>query len=83
MIQQFLDGDAVNAALGVKKSARHQYVHGGLLTRPLKLSTRCARWPSREIEAIQAARIAGKSDDEIRALVDRLHAARAQAGEAA
>jgi prophage regulatory protein len=33
-------------------------------------------WPSPEVDALLSARIAGKSEDEIRALVDRLHAAR-------
>ena len=76
-----LPGTAVNAALGVQKSARHEYVANGTLTRPLKISTRCARWPSNEIEAIVAARIAGKTDDDIKRLVAQLHAARAQSGQ--
>ncbi len=33
-------------------------------------------WPSSEVVAINAARIAGKSDEEIRALVVKLEAAR-------
>jgi hypothetical protein len=44
-------------------------------------------WPAHELDAIAAARIAGKSEDEIRALVKTprkdLVAARAQAGEQA
>lgn len=78
-LQKFLDGDAVGEALGVHKSARHRYVQEGLLTRPLKLSPRCARWPSGEIAKIQAARIAGADDEAVRTLVAQLHAARQQA----
>jgi prophage regulatory protein len=33
-------------------------------------------WPSSEVAAINAARIAGKTDDEIRALVVKLEEAR-------
>jgi len=40
--------------------------------------SRSVGWPSDEVEAINAARIAGKSVDEIRQLVIRLHAKRAE-----
>jgi prophage regulatory protein len=33
-------------------------------------------WPSNEVEAINTARIAGKTDEEVRALVAKLEAAR-------
>jgi prophage regulatory protein len=33
-------------------------------------------WPDYEVRALNAARIAGKTGDEIRELVDRLHAKR-------
>jgi prophage regulatory protein len=36
-------------------------------------------WPSSEVTAINAARIAGKTDEEIRALVVKLEAARKSA----
>jgi prophage regulatory protein len=76
MLEILIDGEEVDAAIGLKKSARHQRVRDGLLTRPIKWSPRCARWPSSEIEAIQRALIAGATDDEIRSLVTRLHAKR-------
>jgi prophage regulatory protein len=37
---------------------------------------RAVGWPSEEVQALNAARIAGKSDEEIRALVVKLEAAR-------
>ena len=46
-----------------------------LLTSPVKLGSSSA-WPEAEIEAINAAIIRGDSDDEIRALVKELLAAR-------
>jgi len=42
------------------------------MTPPVKLGERCAAWPSHEISKINAARIAGKSDEEIRELVAEL-----------
>uniref|UniRef100_UPI00404746B2 hypothetical protein n=1 Tax=Limnohabitans sp. TaxID=1907725 RepID=UPI00404746B2 len=50
----------------------------GLWTKPVRLSARAVGWPSEEITAICKARIAGKSDDEIRGLVDRLHSQRVE-----
>jgi len=49
------------------------------MTRPVKIGQRAAGYPANEVRAINAARIAGKSDDEIRALVERLHAQREEA----
>ena len=51
-------------------------VHAGLFTMPVAIGQRSVGWPSEEIAAINQARIAGRSDADIRALVDQLHAAR-------
>jgi prophage regulatory protein len=51
----------------------------GLMTRPVKVGARASAIPLREIEAVNAARIRGASDDEIRALVSQLHADRSKA----
>lgn len=48
----------------------------GTFTKPIKIGVRASGWPDFEVESICAARIAGKSDDEVRALVAKLHAAR-------
>ncbi|MCC6208565.1 MAG: AlpA family phage regulatory protein [Gammaproteobacteria bacterium] len=48
----------------------------GLFTPPVKIGPRAIGWPAGEIAAINRARIAGKPDDEIRALVKSLVAAR-------
>jgi len=42
----------------------------------VSLGGRAVGWPSDEIDTLNAARIAGKSDDEIRELVGKLEAAR-------
>ena len=48
----------------------------GLWTKQVSLGPRCVGWPAHEVAALNAARIAGKTDEEIRALVLKLEAAR-------
>lgn len=64
------------AESGKTRSPWYQDIARGVMTRPVKLGARAAGWPSAEVKAITAARIAGKTDEEIRKLVDRLHEAR-------
>lgn len=52
-------------------------IKAGLFTKPVPIGQRSVGWPSHEVQAIIAARIAGKSEIEIRALVKRLEAQRA------
>lgn len=49
---------------------------------PIVLSPKCTRWVASEVEAVLAARIAGKTPDEIRALVRQLVADRSARAEA-
>ena len=51
-------------------------IHGGLLTHPVRIGARAVGWPSEEVDAIIAARIAGQPEDQIRELVVKLHMAR-------
>ena len=51
-------------------------VRNGTLTTGVAIGQRSRGWPDYEVKAIAAARIAGKSDDEIRDLVLMLHAKR-------
>lgn len=51
-------------------------IHAGLFTTGVAIGQRAKGWPDYEVDAINAARVAGKSDDEIRELVKRLHAKR-------
>lgn len=52
----------------------------GLYTKPVKLG-RTSAWPEHEIDAILTARIAGATDNEVAALVARLHRDRTAAGQ--
>lgn len=52
-------------------------IKAGLLTKPVPIGPRALGWPDDEIRTINAARIAGKTDNEIRALVEHLQGLRA------
>jgi prophage regulatory protein len=67
---------AVKNESGLARSTIYLRIKEGLWTRPVSLGARAVGWPSYEVEAINAARIAGKSDEEIRKLVVKLEAAR-------
>jgi len=55
-------------------------IANGLFITPVAIGARCVAWPSFEVEEIIKARIAGKTDDEIRSLVQALLKARKSAG---
>lgn len=67
---------AVLRERGRSRSAHHLDIQQGLFTRPVRIGLRAVGWPTHEVTALNAARIAGKSDEEIRALVAKLEAAR-------
>lgn len=51
---------------------------GGVFPPPVKIGAHAVGWVEREVDEVLKARIAGQSDDEIRALVSRLIKARSQ-----
>lgn len=61
---------------GYSKSTHYSYIAKGLYTKPIKLGARAVGWPVNEVAAINLARIAGKSDQEIRDLVIKLEVQR-------
>ena len=64
---------------GLSRSTIYLRIQEGTFPRPVNLGVRAVGWPSDEVAALNAARIAGKTDDEIRALVAKLEAARKDA----
>jgi prophage regulatory protein len=61
---------------GRSRSAHYLDIQQGLFTRPVSIGARAVGWPEHDVDALNAARIAGKTDEEIRALVVKLEAAR-------
>ncbi len=68
----------VEARIGIKKSMLYDHIKKGLIVGAIRIGDRAVAFLSSEIDAIVAARIAGKSDDEIRELVKTLTAKRQQ-----
>ncbi len=64
------------ARTGNKRSTAYDRIKKGLLPPPISIGGATSGWPDNEIDAINAARIAGQSDDQIRKLVKGLVAAR-------
>lgn len=60
-------------------SAHYLDIQQGLFTRPVAIGQRSVGWPAHEVNELNAARIAGKSEAQIRELVIRLEAARQSA----
>jgi prophage regulatory protein len=70
---------AVKVKTGHRADASvYNAIRDGLFTSGVAIGRRSKGWPDYEVDAINAARIAGKSDDEIRELVKVLHAKRTE-----
>lgn len=67
---------AVQAEAGHSRSTHYLRIKQGLWTKPVLIGVRAVGWPASEVASLNAARIAGKTDEEIRALVAKLEAAR-------
>lgn len=76
MVTAILRLPAIQLETGYSRSTIYLRISQGLWPRPVHLGARAVGWPASEIEALNTARIAGRSDEEIRALVARLVAAR-------
>ncbi len=67
---------AVLKRRGRSRSSHYADINAGLYVKPVQIGSRAVGTPEDEVDALNAARIAGKTDDEIRALVLKLEAAR-------
>lgn len=72
-----LRAPAVDSIGGFTKSSRYRAIKRGLLPPGVRLGTRSVGWPADEILAVNAAKIRGDSDDQIREIVAALIEARA------
>jgi prophage regulatory protein len=64
----------VKRVLGHRADASvYNAIRAGLFTAGVAIGQRAKGWPDYEAQAIAAARIAGKTDAEIRELVNQLH----------
>lgn len=76
MLHTLLRLPAVKAQSGYSRSTIYLRVSQGLWTKPVSLGARAVAWPAGDVAALNVARIAGKTDEQIRALVLKLESAR-------
>lgn len=76
MLQTIFRLPAVKSESGYSRSTIYLRISQGLWTKQISLGPRCIGWPANEVTALNAARISGKTDAEIRDLVVRLESAR-------
>ena len=76
MSQAILRLPSVKAESGLSRSTIYQRIADGLFPKPVSLGARAVGWPSDEVAALNSARIAGKSDADIRLLVQQMEARR-------
>ena len=61
---------------GRSRSAHYLDIEAGLFPHPVPIGRGSIAWPDYEVSAVNSARVAGKTEEEIRALVTALEAAR-------
>jgi len=76
MTKKILRLPDVKAQSGYSRSTIYLRISQRLWTKPINLGARCVGWPESEVITLNSARIAGKSNAEIIALVTQLEAAR-------
>jgi prophage regulatory protein len=76
---QILRLPAVKGQIGHRSDASiYNAIREGLFTTGVAIGQRAKGWPDYEVAEIVAARISGASEEQIRALVNRLHSRRAE-----
>ena len=70
---------AAKTQSGYSRSTIYLRITQGLWPAPVRLGPRSVGWPADEIAAMNAARISGKTDNEIRQLVIKLELTRKSA----
>lgn len=76
MSQAILRLPAVKLASGLSRSTLYLRITQGLWTKPISLGGRAVGWPDSEIATLNAARISGKSNGQIKELVAKLESDR-------
>lgn len=66
----------VERRTGLGRSELYRQVALSVLPQPIRRGVRGVAWPAHEIDIVLEARMAGASNDELRAIVGRLHAER-------
>jgi prophage regulatory protein len=76
MTQSILRLPEVLARVGLSRSSIYQAIQRKEFPPQVKIGARAVGWPAAEVAALNSARIAGKSNAEVRSLVAQLEAER-------
>ena len=76
MSETILRLPAVQGRTANSRSTIYLRIEQRLWPKPVKIGARAVGWPESEVEALNSARIAAMSDDDIRKLVSQLESAR-------
>lgn len=79
MITKLARFNEIKDTIPFGKTKFYEHINLGLMPSPIKVSDRATAFIVAEVEAVIKARIAGKSNDEIKALVVELTANRVRA----
>lgn len=66
----------VTQATGIARSTLYKHIQRGIFPKPISIGGDRVAWPAHEVQTLINARIAGKSDDEVKQVVLELEAAR-------
>ncbi len=72
MALKILRASKAQELTGLPRSSFYSQISKGLLPPAIQLGARSVGWVDSEINAVNVARVLGKSDDEIRALITQL-----------
>jgi len=76
MAERILRFPEVRAMTGLSRSSIYLRINEGMFPRPILLGRRMVGWRESEVAAVNAARVRGETDDEIRSVVQKLETAR-------
>ncbi|MBF0106935.1 MAG: AlpA family phage regulatory protein [Deltaproteobacteria bacterium] len=76
MVPKLIRLPVVLSHTGLSRSSLYNRIQDGLWPKPVTLGSRAVAWPEEEVAAINAARIAGRTNEEIHRLVVELETIR-------
>lgn len=72
-MKKFLRLPDIQEQFGISRSSIYKLISEGLFPKPIPIGTRSVGWLNEEVELIFSAKINGKTNDEIKNLVQDFH----------
>lgn len=73
---QIIKKPHVLSQIAISNTKLYDQIKKGLMPSPIKLGSHSVGWAKHEVDALVAARIAGKTDDDVKVIVTKLEALR-------